>query len=57
MSYSYLQNVITKVNNEELIQFWMDNKQTYPSLSDITLKLFLIPDSSARAERSFSNLK
>jgi hypothetical protein len=41
----------------DLLQWWLGNKQTYPSLYQLALKYLIIPASSAAAERQFSKAK
>ena len=52
----YLNEVIPFKEDADILDFWVDHEQSYPSLADVAFDVLTIPASSAPDERVFPQL-
>ena len=50
----YLENVHTFPDEKDPLEFWIENREAYPTLSSVAVDILSIPCSSAPVERVFS---
>ena len=51
---SYIGETFNLREEEDVLDFWLEHKQTYPDLADVAFDILTIPASSTPVERVFS---